>query len=272
MWRQRPTSLIRSVAQRVVPLVPGTIRTTILRSCRLAPMRRWFLSGNASHWDRWYATADVASLEANPREQRKFELTLEAVGREPIGRALEIGCGPGSSAPCSLGGARSSLALIFSTVAVAAANARLAAISNARAEVGSLPDHVPEGPFDVVVCSDVLYYLSAADLRAALARIQSVLAPGGAFIAVHHRHDIGLPSGGDQVHLQLRDQLGPLHEADLGDEVFAIDRFRRPATGIGPIKAEAGPRSKARTTVWGLVVAIVSAAQSVGADGLVALA
>ena len=45
----------------------------------------------------------------------------------------------------------------------------------------------PAGPFDLVVCSEILYYWDRPTLEAALAAIAESLAPGGRLVAVHYR-------------------------------------------------------------------------------------
>jgi SAM-dependent methyltransferase len=64
--------------------------------------------------------------------------------------------------------------------------ARLAA-SSARVLVGALPDDLPAGSVDLVVLSEVLYYLSDDDLVASLDRLLMILEPGGHLLAVHWR-------------------------------------------------------------------------------------
>ena len=49
-----------------------------------------------------------------------------------------------------------------------------------------LPEEFPAGPFDLIVCSEVLYYLDALR-RATLDATARALAPGGSLLAVHWR-------------------------------------------------------------------------------------
>ena len=59
--------------------------------------------------------------------------------------------------------------------AVAAARARLAGHPGARAHDGAIPDDIPRGPFDLVVASEVLYYLDDQELDRTLSRLAEEL-------------------------------------------------------------------------------------------------
>ena len=51
----------------------------------------------------------------------------------------------------------------------------------------TLPGEWPAGPFDLVVCSELLYYWDRETLEASLPTIADSLAPGGRLVAVHYR-------------------------------------------------------------------------------------
>jgi SAM-dependent methyltransferase len=94
-----------------------------------------------------------------------------------------------------------------------------------------LPESPLEGPVDLVVAAEFLYYLD--DLAAALATLWSTCAPGGHLVCVHwahHPHD-GHRSG-VQLHGLLR-QAAAEHDArhlvEHRDEDFVLDVFERPA-------------------------------------------
>ena len=60
---------------------------------------------------------------------------------------------------------------------------------------------MPDGPFDTIVCAEILYYWSADAGRDGLRRIEAALAPGGTLLAVHWRHpDPRRELTGDDVH------------------------------------------------------------------------
>jgi SAM-dependent methyltransferase len=70
-----------------------------------------------------------------------------------------------------------------------AAPRRLADLPNVTLQLGVLPADLPRGPFDLIVVSEILYYLPAADLRRLVSRMATRLAPGGRIVLVHHLTD-----------------------------------------------------------------------------------
>ena len=98
-------------------------------------------------------------------------------------------------------------------------------------EQRALPEELPTGPFDLIVCSEILYYWSEEVLVGALPRLEQALAPGGSLIAVHWRPETRTyPLQGDEVHAILRRELSVLeHAAEHVEDSYRLDRFDRPA-------------------------------------------
>ena len=74
----------------------------------------------------------------------------------------------------------------------------------------TLPDDLPDGEFDLVVASEILYYLPADALAATLAWLDAALVPGGHLVAVHWSgRGARPPASADTVHdaLVARDGL-----------------------------------------------------------------
>ncbi len=49
-----------------------------------------------------------------------------------------------------------------------------------------LPNGLPKGSFDLVVVSEIAYYLSPRDLETLARRLRRALAPGGLIVVLHH--------------------------------------------------------------------------------------
>jgi SAM-dependent methyltransferase len=71
--------------------------------------------------------------------------------------------------------------------AVGAARERTRGLSHVEVTVDALPEAIGAAPVDLVVVSEVLYYLDDATVAATLDRIADVLEPGGDVVAVHWR-------------------------------------------------------------------------------------
>lgn len=70
--------------------------------------------------------------------------------------------------------------------AVAEAARRLAPFPDAEARTATLPGDLPAGPFELVVASEILYYLGDADFHTTLDWLaDTALIPGGRLVAVH---------------------------------------------------------------------------------------
>ena len=83
-----------------------------------------------------------------------------------------------------------------------------------------LPAEFPAGPFELVVCSEVLYYLDAPSREAMLEATAREIAAGGTLLAVHWLGDDATPS----IHARLAERLGaPSHAAWTDD--YALDRW-----------------------------------------------
>ena len=84
-------------------------------------------------------------------------------------------------------------------------------MSHARVEQGRLPGHWPGGQFDLIVLSEIGYYLAPTDWLRVIEQSVASLAHDGGLLACHWRHPIdGCPQDGRQVHALLARHL-PLY-------------------------------------------------------------
>jgi SAM-dependent methyltransferase len=130
-------------------------------------------------WD--YATSEY--------EQGKYRRTLDYLP-ERTGRTLELGCSVGVFTAMLAPRCDRLVAVDFSPTALARARERLDAAGAGEFELlrRRLPEEMPEGPFETIVCAEVLYYWSADLVREGMRRIEGALAPGGTLLTVHWRH------------------------------------------------------------------------------------
>ena len=187
----------------------------------------------AEYFERLYAAdEDPWDFRTSDYEHRKYAATIAAIeDLAPIGRALEVGCSIGELTARLAPLCRELVAVDCSHTAVGRARERLAAIPHVRVELRCVPDSVPEGPFDLVVCSEVLYYWHAPLLRTALDRLRALLAPGGALLAVHWRGPVRhYPLGGEDVHRLLLDESdGLVHARSEAHPRYLLNRLDRVA-------------------------------------------
>ena len=187
------------------------------------------------YFDHVYgANADPWNFAASPYEAAKYAATLAALSVPRYGSALEIGCSIGVFTAQLAGRCDALLALDVAEAALAQARARCADRPNVRFERRAVPADFPKaaGPWDLVLVSEVGYYLNMEDLRRLRAQVTAALRPGGDLLLVHWTprvHDY--PLTGDQVHetfLERAVEDGELlHTDGTRAERYRLDRFRR---------------------------------------------
>lgn len=218
-----------SLFRRIPPRVRGRVTRV---AGRLAPAEmRW--GSKPTWWDGVFESEDPFFFDSNPREALKYERTLALCGPGPYGRALEIGCAEGAFTERLAPRCRKLDAVDISAVAVERAAERTRAFPGVSCERRTLPAEFQAGAFDLIVTSDVLYYLSMTDLEASLSAFEQALAPGGALVLVHYAPPMGAMLDGDEVHDALSSLLSLDHthaeRVLLGNARYRFDRFDKPA-------------------------------------------
>ncbi|WP_409493559.1 PIG-L family deacetylase [Amycolatopsis sp. cmx-11-12] len=141
-------------------------------------------------------------------ERRKRTVALAALPRERYDFAVEPACGTGVLTLDLAGRCDRVHAFDPVPAALSIARDRLAHLSTVELAAGSLPDDL-RGPADLVVLSEILYYLDEADLTATLDRTVASLRPDGEVLAVHWRPQApDAPHHGAEVHERLRAHPG----------------------------------------------------------------
>ncbi|KAA9152761.1 bifunctional PIG-L family deacetylase/class I SAM-dependent methyltransferase [Amycolatopsis acidicola] len=160
-------------------------------------------------------------------ERRKRAVALAALPREHYGTILEPACGNGNLTRELA--VRCDRLVAFDPVAeaVEAARAAVAGLSHVEVSRAALPEGLSTDA-DLVVHSEILYYLSDADLGETIRRSVSVLRPGGHLLAVHWKPWAPeAPRDGWDAHQRLIDHpdLEPLVAHD--DEEFVLHVLKR---------------------------------------------
>jgi SAM-dependent methyltransferase len=135
---------------------------------------------------RYQADPDPWRTQTDPYEAHKRERTLAACGDGPFAFACDLGAGTGLLAAALAPRCQRLLALDGAPTAVAAAQQRLTPFPHAEARAATLPEDLPTGPLDLVVASEILYYLDDAAFHTVLDWLPRALTPStGRIVAVH---------------------------------------------------------------------------------------
>lgn len=171
--------------------------------------------------DPWgYTTSDY--------ERDKYAATLTACGTGPFARALELGASIGVFTAALAPRCRDLTTIDAAPTAVQIARRRLMNTSGVQILEGTIPDAIPDGPYDLVVASEILYYLTADELDATLDRVCEQTRPGARLVAVHWRPDgPERPLSAEDVHTTLRSRswLQAIGRGDTDD--YRLDVLER---------------------------------------------
>ncbi len=183
-----------------------------------------------SYFDGKYAgAADPWKLEERWYERRKYAITLALLPHPRYRHAFEPGCSIGVLTDHLSQRCDHVTATDIATAALDAANRRLVeAGSRDRVTLlrRSLNEPWPATQFDLVVLSEIGYYLEAAELRAVLDREVTRLARGTVVIAAHWRHRVDdYPITGDRANDIIGATPGLHHVGGYRDEDVVIEVF-----------------------------------------------
>jgi SAM-dependent methyltransferase len=164
-------------------------------------------------------------------ERDKYAATLAVLARPRYRRTLEVGCSIGAMTVRLAERSDAVVAVDVSAVAIEKARARCAGLPVAfvHAEV---PEGWPAGTFDLVVLSEVLYFLDAAELDACAARTAAGLAPDGEVVLVNYLGETDTAHTGDAAaerFLAAAAAAGLVPSAGPRTASYRIDRLVRPA-------------------------------------------
>jgi trans-aconitate methyltransferase len=176
-----------------------------------------------AYFEEIYGRAeDPWDFETSWYERRKYELTLAALPRERYRRAFEPGCANGALTERLASRCDELVALEPVAEVARRAARRMGHADHVSVTVGALPEDWPPGPFDLVVFSEVAYYLTERGLTLACRRAVSSLRGGGHLIAVHWTGATDYPVTGVAVHERLRAERGLRCLVDHRDERFLL--------------------------------------------------
>ena len=172
---------------------------------------------------------DPWRFESSRYEKDKYAATLAAIGDKKIPRAWEVGCSIGVFTEALASRCAALLAVDVADAALDRARRRCADRPHVSFQRMRIPDEWPEGRFDLIVFSEVLYFLSAYEVRLTARRAVAALTPYGRVVLVNWTGETGHALSGDAAadmfHAAVAPDVVPLcHERRTG---YRLDIYRR---------------------------------------------
>jgi SAM-dependent methyltransferase len=182
---------------------------------------------------KFEASDDPWRFRSRWYEIRKRALTLACLPSERYGNAFEPGCANGELSRMLAPRCGRLLASDGSGRAVALARERLSDCPNVEVRQLWLPAQFPIGKFDLIVFSEVGYFM-ASDALAEFARMaRASLAPGGTVLACHWRRQADdCELDGDGVHTILESGLALPPVLAYLDEDIRLDVWCEDARSV----------------------------------------
>ena len=182
------------------------------------------------YFDALYtADPDPWKFAASPYERDKYALTLGAMQKPRCRSALEVGCSIGVLTRSLSSRCDAVVAIDAAQSALAEARRRCADLPGVRFEHMFVPEQWPEGPFELILLSEVIYYLSRNDVARLASRVTCSLSRGGSVILVHWTGPTNYPLSGDEAAGLFIERIRPTCVIERADRYaeFRLDVLSR---------------------------------------------
>lgn len=182
---------------------------------RLAWEPRTAANGNAAkgsrrdYFENLYRTSrDPWNCEGSYYERAKRGTMLAALPEKHYGDVLELGCSNGALSVDLAGRCDRLLAVDISETALDYARQRDYPRGNVTFLSAELPREWPQGDYDLIIISDLLYFLSRTEIRQLARLAAGSLKPSGECVLVDWRGETGLPLSGAEASACFVEALG----------------------------------------------------------------
>lgn len=186
-------------------------------------------------------------------EKRKRDICLAMLPRPSYNNGIELGCGNGVFSELIAQRCHALLSIDANQHAVDLATQRLANLCHVRVKQGVIPAvlsslkapcrqleppvqaSTPNCAYDLIIISEILYYLSPNEIDKVITWVGQNLAPGGSLLCCHWRYEIeGFEMNGEKVHQRLYQAFNIMketaekpvnftHQSKLVDSDFLLD-------------------------------------------------
>ena len=157
-------------------------------------------SEDAAYFEAMYARdPDPWQFRTSAYEAAKYAATVAAIAGRRYRSALEVGCSIGVLSAQVAPLCDAYLGLDIAEAPLAEARGHCRDLPQAHFARIAVPGEWPEGSFDLILLSEVLYFLSAADIAATAGLVRRSLLPGGVVLLVNWIGNPVPPQPGDEA-------------------------------------------------------------------------
>jgi predicted TPR repeat methyltransferase len=197
-------------------------------------MSRYQASMPSSYFDDLYAEhPDPWSFAANQYERDKYAATIASLSKPRYRHGLEVGCSIGVLTRELAGRCDALLSVDVARVALDRASRRCADLPQVRFAVMRVPDDWPIGRFDLIVLSEVVYYLDRSDIARLAAKTAESIEPGGDIVLVHWLGETNYPISGHEAAEHFIEAVAPFAavRSQARNQSYRLDVL----TGLGKV-------------------------------------
>ena len=164
----------------------------------------------ASFFENLFAeNQDPWNFEESEYEKAKYAATMRLIPNDIYASCFEIGCANGMLTMMLQQRCQKLLAVDASRIAVGNATKRAEKCAHVSVREMEIPKHFPDDRFDLILLSEVGYFLNKGDLTVARDKMIDALLPDGHLILVHWTPFVEeFPLTGDEVHELFLERAG----------------------------------------------------------------
>ena len=142
---------------------------------------------------------DPWSFATSEYERAKYLVTLAALSKQHYSSALEVGCSIGVFTLQLADRCHHLLAVDAAAAPLAQARLRCAGLPGVEINQGFIPSQWPDAEFDLILLSEIIYYLSPDDIARLSEHIERTLLSAGEIVLVNWTGETGTSLSGDDA-------------------------------------------------------------------------
>lgn len=190
-------------------------------------MSRFEASIPSVYFDDLYAgDPDPWQFTQSPYERDKYAATLAALARPRYASALEVGCSIGVLTRELATRCDALLSIDIAEAALAQARGRCADLPQVRFEQRRVPADWPSGRFDLILLSELLYFLDRDDVRRLATRVMGAAEQGADIVLVHWLGETHYPLSGDDASELFIGSAGAERTMRRREPAYRLDTLR----------------------------------------------